>query len=135
MLDKLANQIPQILLAQHDEVVKTFLLNRLRPPLSVGVLIRRPHRGPLELDALVLQDLPEVRRELRILIAHDVIRFVRSFVERHAQSFGLTVAIILCFAAAGLGTTPQIPNWYADLAKPTWTPTGWIFGRCGRCST
>lgn len=44
---------------------------------------------------------------------------------------GLIVAVVACFAAAGLGglvTTPQIPNWYADLAKPGWTPPGWIFG-------
>ena len=44
---------------------------------------------------------------------------------------GLVVAIVICFAAAGLGglvTAPRIPNWYADLAKPTWTPPGWIFG-------
>ena len=48
-----------------------------------------------------------------------------------AQSIGLVVAIVLCFAAAGLGgldTTPQIPNWYAALAKPTCTPPDWIFG-------
>lgn len=47
------------------------------------------------------------------------------------QAIGLIVAILICFAAAGLGglvTTPQIPNWYADLAKPNWTPPGWIFG-------
>lgn len=50
---------------------------------------------------------------------------------RSRQVIGLVVAIIVCFAAAGLGglvTTPKIPNWYADLAKPTWTPPGWIFG-------
>ena len=43
----------------------------------------------------------------------------------------VTVAILICFAAAGIGslaTTPQIPGWYANLAKPTWTPPGWIFG-------
>ena len=47
------------------------------------------------------------------------------------QSAGLIAAVLICFATAGLGglvTTPQIPNWYADLAKPTWTPPGWIFG-------
>ena len=47
------------------------------------------------------------------------------------QAIGLVVAIVLCFAAAGLGglvTTPQIPNWYATIAKPTWTPPDWIFG-------
>lgn len=37
----------------------------------------------------------------------------------------LAVALGLCFAAAALGarvTTPEIPTWYANLAKPSWTP-------------
>jgi translocator protein len=44
---------------------------------------------------------------------------------------GFLVLLILCFAVAGLGgwvTTPNIPNWYADLAKPSWTPPDWVFG-------
>jgi translocator protein len=44
---------------------------------------------------------------------------------------GLIVLLILCFAVAvvgGLVTTPNIPNWYADLAKPSWTPPDWVFG-------
>ena len=44
---------------------------------------------------------------------------------------GLLVSVAICFAAAGLGglvTTPKIPGWYADLAKPIWTPPDWIFG-------
>ncbi|NIL96830.1 MAG: tryptophan-rich sensory protein [Planctomycetales bacterium] len=44
---------------------------------------------------------------------------------------GLLVAILICFAAAGFGglvTTPQIPHWYAQLAKPDWTPPDWVFG-------
>jgi translocator protein len=43
----------------------------------------------------------------------------------------LVVLVILCFAVAGVGgltTTPNIPNWYASLAKPSWTPPGWVFG-------
>jgi len=47
------------------------------------------------------------------------------------QAFGLVVAIAICFGAAAIGgaaTAPQIPNWYADLAKPSWTPPDWIFG-------
>lgn len=52
-------------------------------------------------------------------------------ITRFTQIVGLIVAIFVCFAAAALGslvTTPQIPNWYADLAKPVWTPPSWIFG-------
>lgn len=47
------------------------------------------------------------------------------------QATGLIVAILICFAAAGIGslvTAPQIPGWYATLAKPAWTPLDWIFG-------
>lgn len=47
------------------------------------------------------------------------------------QVFGLAAFVLICFAAAGLGglvTTPRIPTWYADLAKPAWTPPDWIFG-------
>jgi len=43
----------------------------------------------------------------------------------------LILLIAICFAAAGLGgrtTTPSIPNWYAGLVKPSWTPPDWLFG-------
>ena len=44
---------------------------------------------------------------------------------------GLITAVILCFAMAGVGewvTAPNIPGWYAGLAKPSWTPPDWVFG-------
>ena len=44
---------------------------------------------------------------------------------------GLFISFLVCFSAAAIGsltTTPQIPNWYADLAKPIWTPPNWLFG-------
>ena len=47
------------------------------------------------------------------------------------QGSGLAVFILVCFAAAGVGgfvTTPNIPTWYASLAKPIWTPPDWVFG-------
>jgi tryptophan-rich sensory protein len=43
---------------------------------------------------------------------------------------GLAVWIALCFAAAGLGsiaTALGLDGWYRDLAKPAWTPPGWLF--------
>lgn len=44
---------------------------------------------------------------------------------------GLAFAVVVCFAAAAFGslfTRPAIPNWYAGLRKPAWTPPAWLFG-------
>jgi tryptophan-rich sensory protein len=47
------------------------------------------------------------------------------------QATALVVILVICFAAAGLGsvaTTANIPTWYASLAKPSWNPPDWLFG-------
>jgi len=47
------------------------------------------------------------------------------------QAIALTAFVGICFGAASLGgaaTYPRIEGWYAALAKPSWTPPGWIFG-------
>jgi tryptophan-rich sensory protein len=47
------------------------------------------------------------------------------------QVLGLVALLVLCFGAAGIGgavTSPQIGNWYATLAKPTWNPPNGVFG-------
>jgi len=39
--------------------------------------------------------------------------------------------VAVCFGVAGIGgltTNSNVPNWYAGLEKPAWTPPGWIFG-------
>jgi tryptophan-rich sensory protein len=44
---------------------------------------------------------------------------------------GLVVFVSLCFGVSifgGLVTAPAIRGWYAALAKPAWTPPGWVFG-------
>ena len=44
---------------------------------------------------------------------------------------GLVVFVSLCFGVSifgGLVAAPAIREWYAALAKPPWTPPGWVFG-------
>ena len=43
----------------------------------------------------------------------------------------LVICIAACMASGVLGslwTTPKLQPWYANLAKPAWTPPNWLFG-------
>lgn len=42
----------------------------------------------------------------------------------------LVACLVLCYGIAAVGgwsTIPNIPTWYAGLAKPAWTPPNWVF--------
>ncbi len=45
-----------------------------------------------------------------------------------ALAAGLAGWLLLCFAAAAAGALFPPGEWYAALAKPSWTPPGWLFG-------
>jgi tryptophan-rich sensory protein len=47
---------------------------------------------------------------------------------RHALA--LVVSLACCYAVAALGAVASASarDFYADLAKPSWSPPGWIFG-------
>lgn len=44
---------------------------------------------------------------------------------------GLAVFVLVCFAAAGVGsafTARSLDPWHAELRKPSWNPPNWLFG-------
>ncbi len=41
---------------------------------------------------------------------------------------GLAVWLLLSFIVASFGALFQTGDWYQTIAKPSWTPPGWIFG-------
>jgi tryptophan-rich sensory protein len=48
----------------------------------------------------------------------------------------LAVFVLAAFAAGAIGSTATVENvrvWYPTLAKPAWTPPGWLFGPVWSC--
>jgi tryptophan-rich sensory protein len=52
-------------------------------------------------------------------------------VSRTRDVLGLTAFVVMCFGVSLLGgraAASALPDWYAGLRKPPWTPPGWVFG-------
>jgi len=47
---------------------------------------------------------------------------------RRRAILGLLFWLVLTFMVAAFGAQFRPGPWYSELAKPTWTPPGWIFG-------
>jgi hypothetical protein len=61
----------EMLVSQHDELIQTFLLDRLDYPRDVGVQVRRPDLVADPRYARSSQSLSEFRSELRIAFVLD----------------------------------------------------------------
>lgn len=51
--------------------------------------------------------------------------------KRARELFGLAGFLLACFFVEGLAaflTSLSVKDWYPSLAKPSWTPPGWLFG-------
>ena len=51
--------------------------------------------------------------------------------DRVRNALALLIGLLLCYGAAAIGGLLGAggdSSWYADLAKPSWTPPSWIFG-------
>ena len=52
----------------------------------------------------------------------------RRTLELRVHMAGLAIFLIITFGVALIGARVQPGEWYAQLAKPSWTPPGWLFG-------
>ncbi|UCC99693.1 MAG: tryptophan-rich sensory protein [Phycisphaerales bacterium] len=48
--------------------------------------------------------------------------------KRWLDLLGLTFWVALTFGVAAFGSQFEPGDWYAHIAKPAWTPPGWVFG-------
>ena len=48
--------------------------------------------------------------------------------DRSKDLLGLAFWIVLTFSVAAFGSQFQPGEWYTNIAKPSWTPPGWLFG-------
>jgi tryptophan-rich sensory protein len=72
-----------------------------------------------------------LKQKLKNLLDEPNYRIFLLFHLLNVVAVNLAAFIVPCFAVAGLGglaTGHSVETWYKDLAKPSWTPPGWVFG-------
>ena len=47
--------------------------------------------------------------------------------EKSSETIGLVVSVIICLGVGLIAGRFQPGAWYQSLAKPSWTPPGWVF--------
>ena len=71
VLDVLCNQIVEVLLAEHDEVIQRFLLQALNEPFDVGLQVRRTDAVLLHFDARRVKKLTPFGAMSRRMLTSD----------------------------------------------------------------
>ena len=46
---------------------------------------------------------------------------------KSSQIYGLIISIVICLGVGFIAGRFQPGDWYQSLAKPAWTPPGWVF--------
>lgn len=73
MFHVFADEMVEVLLAKHDEVIQAFLLARLNPALHVSILIRLLRPDAVNLHAFVLEQAAELCGELGVPVVDQVL--------------------------------------------------------------
>ena len=83
----LGEDVPQVALAEDDEVVQDFCACAAHPAFAIGIQVGRSRWNRAELDTIGFQDGTELLGELRVPIANDVsgLELHGLFAEEHAH--------------------------------------------------
>ena len=85
MLHESRDNVVEVLLAKHHEVVQALLPQRLDESLDVGGHVRATRQKPLDSDALRFEDFIELRGELRVRVVDEIAWHLLLLGELHAD--------------------------------------------------
>ena len=89
VINELGDEIIQVSFAESNEMVQTFILDRLHESFDTGIQIWRTDRQAFRLDAIILQKLTELSGKLRIPIVKQIRRFLLAVGNVVRKRFGL----------------------------------------------